>query len=415
MNQSVPQSLTFMHLVLTLCRYLGFGLPFAYALTSAQPARAETLWATAFGECRVLAYQSPFSNNMAGSVVIGAKNMKTGCGAPTSAHTLNLPNISALVDNYLAVADSENNRVIFFAEPLTIGEAASLVYGQSDFFSSGFGHRPKQLNHVGAVAYDSVHQILAIADSSNGRVLLYENNLRFNPRPKIVLGEKNLTQGSNNGIFPSCWGPNANSYYHLAVTPATPATLCNPAALKFDSQGNLWVAEEGNSRVVRFSAPFANGMAADLVIGQPDLNSNRPGTTPDGLAGVNDLAFDSQGNLWVADWLNGRALKYQAPLSTGMVASVVKGQPDMFTRNGDAKFGKRPACTDVNYSRLCDPTGIAVDSSGNVFVSDFDTDRILIFTDETTSGTEAAVSLGEPGPPTTDRSLHEPVGLAIQE
>ena len=73
MNRSVPQSLTFMHLVLTLCRYLGFRLPFAYALTSAQPARAETLWATAFGECRVLAYQSPFSNNMAGSVVIGAR------------------------------------------------------------------------------------------------------------------------------------------------------------------------------------------------------------------------------------------------------------------------------------------------------------------------------------------------------
>jgi len=408
------QVFLFMRLVLTVCCCLGLGLPFAYALMSAQPAHAETLWVTAFGECRVLGYQSPFSNIMAASVVIGAKNMNTGCVAPTGAHTLNLPNISAFVDNYLAVADSENSRVIFFAEPLTIGEPASLVYGQPDFFSNGFGHRPKQLNHAGAVAYDSVHQILAIADSSNGRVLLYENNLTLNPHPNIVLGEKKLTQGSSNGIFPSCWGPNPTSFYNLAVTSATPTTLCNPAALKFDSLGNLWVAEQGNSRVVRFSPPFHNGMAADLALGQPDLNSDTPRTTPDGLAGVNDLAFDSAGNLWVADWLNGRALKYQAPFSIGMAASVVKGQPDMFTRDGNVPYGDQPNCHNANESHICDASGIAVDSAGNVFVSDFDTDRLLIFSDETASSTPASVILGVAGP-TTAYSIHKPVGLTIQE
>ena len=101
------------------------------AVTIASSSAAETLWVTDFGECRVLGYQSPFTHAMAASMVLGAKDMNTGCGStPSAPNAENLlwPNISAFVGRYLAVADSGNSRVLFFAPPFGAGAAASLVY-----------------------------------------------------------------------------------------------------------------------------------------------------------------------------------------------------------------------------------------------------------------------------------------------
>ena len=58
-----------------------------------------------------------------------------------------------------------------------------------------------------------------------------------------------------------------------------PGALNGPSGAAADSHGNLYVVDQGNNRVLGFAsaASFVNGASADLVIGQADFYSNRPG------------------------------------------------------------------------------------------------------------------------------------------
>ena len=47
-------------------------------------------------------------------------------------------------------------------------------------------------------------------------------------------------------------------------------TRASPA---FDGSGNLWVADAFNQRVLEYTPPFSNGMAASLELGQPSGDS----------------------------------------------------------------------------------------------------------------------------------------------
>ena len=95
------------------------------------------------------------------------------------------------------------------------------------------------------------------------------------------------------------------------------------AGIALDAQGNLWVADAGNNRVLRFPASqlVANTIepAADRVIGQPDFVSNdapKCGSTCQTNQAVllqpQSLAFDGSGALYVADGY-ARVLYYPSP------------------------------------------------------------------------------------------------------
>ena len=79
------------------------------------------------------------------------------------------------------------------------------------------------------------------------------------------------------------------------------SSLSNPATMTFDSSGNLWTTDLTNNRILRYPAPFSNGMAANLVLGQSSFTTNAAGTTSSTLNGPNGPTFDSSGNLWVPD------------------------------------------------------------------------------------------------------------------
>ena len=141
---------------------------------------------------------------------------------------------------------------------------------------------------------------------------------------------------------------------------ATQASRLNgPNALAFDAGGNLWVVDNGDNRILEYNAPLTADESASLVIGQSTYNTNSYGRTATALDGPSGLAFDSNGNLWVADTYNNRVLKYTAPLSTGESASVVIGQPSFSTVSGA-----------TSPSRLNLPSGLRFDSSGNLWVAD---------------------------------------------
>lgn len=102
-------------------------------------------------------------------------------------------------------------------------------------------------------------------------------------------------------------------------TVTTQSVLAVPQGVAFDSRGDLWVAEEANNRVLEFSctatASCVNGNEAVLVIGQSNFTTYAGATTQNGFIYPVGLAFDSSGNLWVADKGNSRVLEFASTMS----------------------------------------------------------------------------------------------------
>lgn len=80
-------------------------------------------------------------------------------------------------------------------------------------------------------------------------------------------------------------------------------------------------------------------------------------------------------HLYIADSLNSRVLGWNNAdsFANGQPADLVIGQPDMFHSycNGTGSF------TLTSASDLCDPTGVAVDSNGDLYIADFENSRVV--------------------------------------
>src|SRR5262245_59746959 len=130
-----------------------------------------------------------------------------------------------------------------------------------------------------------------------------------------------------------------------------------PVAAAFDAQGNLYVVDFGNNRVLGYYLPMTTDTEADLVTGQPDFESNIP--NPNGVAASSlyypaDVAVSPAGDVYVADRYNNRVLEYDRPFETDSVADRVFGQPN-FTSNERNNGG-------IGAGTLVAPGGLAVES-----------------------------------------------------
>jgi sugar lactone lactonase YvrE len=306
-----------------------------------------------------------------------------GCGSGSQAGGSS--QLSRTNPQQLWVADSENNRVLLFNAPFTTGQNASVVLGQSDFTSSSQATSATGLNDPTHVVADA-HGNLWVSDWGNNRVLQYKQPFSSGMAASLVLGQTNFTA-------------NASS--------TSASGLSSQHELAFDNNGDLWVADSYNNRVLEFVPPFSNGMSASVVMGQPSFTANDCLTTATGLCYPTGLAFDKNGNLWVVDSDNNRVLQYYAPFVNGESASTVLGQPSFTT----AVQGAGATGVDVPWS-------VAIDPAGDVWVSDGGDWRVLEFTAPFSSGEAASLVLGFPNFTTTvnnnlQSSLTNPRGIAF--
>ena len=151
-----------------------------------------------------------------------------------------------------------------------------------------------------------------------------------------------------------------------------------PQGVKFDALGNLWVADSGNHRVLRYpvEALESDEPEADLVLGQPDFETRSTnGGEPLSGAGFStplSLAFHPNGSLYVADFNNTRILTFMPPFVTGQAAARVLGQPD---------FESRGVPSVVTASTMRGPNGIEIGSTGTLYVVVALEHRVLVFDD----------------------------------
>ncbi|MDP9053826.1 MAG: hypothetical protein M3N93_05930 [Acidobacteriota bacterium] len=278
----------------------------------------------------------------------------------------------------LYVADAGNNRVIVMPQSGSLPNAtfgpASRVLGQDLLTLNApnlvegkeFDFGTQSFDAGLAVDLTSNPPHLYVADTYNNRILGFNDlrNLTTGGKADIVIGQPDFQQVLVNYPNNSASQTNASGLYL-------------PTGLTVDPSGNLYVADRGNGRVLRFPQPFVNyapdGMEqADLVLGQSGFsNSKIVDPTSRTMSQPYGLAFTQAGGLLVSDIALNRVLYFEGPsgnLRSGMTAGTVLGQPD-FNSSGSGS----------GSPQMNAPRHIATDSDDRLYVADTGNARIDIF------------------------------------
>jgi uncharacterized protein (TIGR03437 family) len=306
--------------------------------------------------------------------------------------TLNLPLGVAASTTEVFIADGSNNRVLVyeiqgsgipsagasraFGQVFTNVNSPNLIEGREFNFVTSTGV-------TGTVLIDrsATPPHLYVADSANNRILCFKDASRVNPGDfaDLIIGQGNGVTSLANFPVGDPTRPSATS-------------LNGPSGMALDANGNLWVADSGNGRVLRFPAPFAQaggGMpTANLVIGQANFTAQLTDSTMTNLHAPIGVALTSDGSLLVSDIFQNRVLYFQQPLASSMAATKVIGQTDFFS--------SAPNGTPADPAHFNAPAGIATDAQDRLYVCDSGGKRVAIFSSPAflpTAGAQPVFSL----------------------
>jgi DNA-binding beta-propeller fold protein YncE len=196
---------------------------------------------------------------------------------------------------------------------------------------------------------------LYVPDWCNHRVLLYRSPFETDCIADEVWGQPDfMANEPNHGL--GYGKPDASG---LALR--SPGNLGFVGGVGLDDNGNLWIADNENNRVLRFPFDPATGLAAktaDLVLGQPDFDSCARGKGMNQMSAPCAVRVAGDGTVYVADSLNDRVLAYHRPLTNGMEASGTLGS--------DLRF----------------PTSLEIDpESGGIWVLESFNSQLQLFVD----------------------------------
>ena len=142
---------------------------------------------------------------------------------------------------------------------------------------------------------------------------------------------------------------------------ALDAKLSVPYGLEVDGSGNFYFADSGNNVIRKIDA---NGVITTIAgTGTSGYSGDSGAATSATFNTPYDIVLDSNGNIYVADANNHRIRK----IDTNGIITTVAG-------TGDADYsGDSGAATSA---KLNNPTGIDIDSNGNIYIADRQNHRI---------------------------------------
>jgi sugar lactone lactonase YvrE len=281
----------------------------------------------------------------------------SGDGGPATAAKLNRPTgVAVYSAGNIYIADTGNHRI----RKITLAKVISTIAGNGTQGFSGDGGPASdaQLNNPSGVAVDSTGNIY-IADTSNDRI-----------RKITVSGVISTVAGNGNRGYSGDGGP------------ATAAQLSNPSGVAVDFADNLYIADTSNNRIRKVTAA---GMISTVAgNGAYGFSGDAGPATAAQLSNPSGVAVDAAGNLFIADQLSNSIRK----VTIAGIISTVAG-------NGTAGFaGDGGPATAARLSR---PTGVAVDSAGNLYIADTYNFRIR----RVTPGLSAFMNLSSGGSATS--------------
>ncbi|WP_082994861.1 MULTISPECIES: NHL domain-containing protein [Aquimarina] len=215
------------------------------------------------------------------------------------------------------VTDRNNYRI----RKITPGGVVTTLAGSTQGYANGTGTAAR-FNHPTGIVVDGSGNIF-VSDWSN-------HSIRKITPTGVVSTFAGLNEGFADGT-------------------GTTARFDNPAGLAVDSSGNIYVADESNSRIRKITP---SGVVSTIA-GSNDGYADGTGTSarffkPTGVA------IDGSGNLYVADRINHRIRKITSAGVVSTLAGSIRGWADGI--GTVAQFNL--------------PSGIVVDGSGTVYVAD---------------------------------------------
>ena len=224
----------------------------------------------------------------------------------------------------------------------TVAGTGATGSGGGGFSGDGVSATSTQLFLPADVAVDSSGNLF-IADTFNHRIRKVDTS----------------------GIISTVAG-NGTSGFSGDDGPATSAKLSQPRGVAVDSSGNLFIADQSNHRIRKVD--ISGNIST--VAGNASPGFLSPGFSGDGgpaisarVSSPHGVAVDSSGNLFIADTGNHRIRKVD---TSGIISTVAGTGTGGFSGDGG------PA-TDAQLNKL---RGVAIDSSGNLFIADRQNHRI---------------------------------------
>ena len=282
--------------------YAGMNLPVGLCLD-----QVGRLWVADLGNNRVLMFDAGAvrSSGAAADRVYGQINFTTGA-AGLAANRMNFPS-DLFVDSTdrLWVADSLNHRVLRFdniSNKLS-GANADGVLGQTNFTVNSITTGASGLNYPRGVTVSAGGELF-VSSTSQNRVLRFNDaaTLGNGAAATAVLGQPDFSTMTS--------GVSATQMYV-------------PYGSTLTADDSLWVCDGFNRRVLRFdnASTKVSGAAADGVVGQPDFTTSSAGLTDRKIAAAFIKPFvDAKGALWVPDNTNDRVLRFSPDATPPLLA-----------------------------------------------------------------------------------------------
>ena len=205
-----------------------------------------------------------------------------------------------------------------------------------------------------------------------------------------------------------------------------------PSSVVVDAAGNVFLSDQSNQVVRRigydgmvktvaghcpgtagFGCPQGRGYAGD---GEPATQGELNNNVGQGAGPHGKIAFDTQGNLYIADTMN-NAVRKVSPGSDGVVGDGDPDEERLDTLAGTGEPGYSGDGGPATEAQLYQPTDVAVGPDGSVFIADTGNACVRRVNADGTIATVAGVC-GHPGysgdaGPATEAQLRSPYGVSL--
>ncbi|GAB3991183.1 hypothetical protein GCM10028807_20710 [Spirosoma daeguense] len=298
--------------------------------------------------------------------------------AATTAQLRNPTKLTVDASGNLYIADQFSHRVRKVNPSGIISTVAGT--GTLGYSGDGLAATSAQVYNPSDVALDGSGN-LYIADSQNNRI-----------RKVSTTGVISTVAGT--GIY-------ADAGFSGDGGAATSAQLYLPRSMVMDGSGNVYIADQKNHRIRRVSP---GGIITTVAgTGTSGYSGDGGAATSAQLDDPVSLALDGNGNLYIADQSSNCIRKVN---SSGVISTMAGTGTSGFSGDGGL----------ATSAQLNFPNSLAMDGSGNLYISDLYNNRIRKVNSSgiisTIAGTGIFGFSGDSGP-ATSAQLAQPTGVAL--
>jgi trimeric autotransporter adhesin len=314
-------------------------------------------------------------------------------GQATSASFFYTADVTVDSSSNLYVVDFGNNRIRKVAENGIISTVAG--DGIAGFSGDGGSATSAAINGPYGVAVDSTGN-LYVADTYNHRI-------------RKVSTTGMITTFAGNGSGPG----NGDGSYSGDGGQATAAGLNFPYAVALDAGGNLYIADWFNNRVRKVTP--AGVITTFAGNGVPGFSGDGGAATKASIDGPTGVATDSAGNLYIADSGNQRIRKVTP---AGTITTVAGNGIAGFSGDGGlaTSASLHLDALNSNSTSIPSPSNLALDTAGNLYISDYDNIRVRkvsVYGTITTIAGSGSVGAAGDGGLATAAQFNTPTGVAL--